>query len=317
MTTLDPILVITLATGVLFVTLNFLVFGLTIQVGQLIAKFFQAWQLALWVLLVNYVVFTAIIIGFVLLVAAGVPPAVKVGFCIIALGAGSPFAPLVTRLAKGDIATALTLMVVLTVATIIVVPLALPPVAAAVDPQLRVSNWDVAWPILAFMLVPLVIGILARLRWSEVAAEAAHFLRPVSIVALLLHVNFYFVANWNAYVAAWNTGTYMAAIAVPLLGLACAYVLVTILRMKDEGTRHACEITTGMRSLPIVILMILFPFVADPFVGVSSLMANCIGLVVLLIFGMEWGRAVSRRSSVAESAEETTTEQQPLRATST
>jgi hypothetical protein len=40
MATLDPILVLTLATGVLYVALNSLVFGLTIQVGQFIARFF-------------------------------------------------------------------------------------------------------------------------------------------------------------------------------------------------------------------------------------------------------------------------------------
>jgi BASS family bile acid:Na+ symporter len=262
-------------------------------------------------------VLTILIVGFVVLVANGVPPSVKVGFCLIALAAGSPFSPLVTRLAKGDVATSLNLLVTLTVATMIVVPLALPPIAAAVDPQLTVATWDVAWPILAFMLLPLVIGILARVRWSDAATEAAHFFRPVLIVALLLHVNFYFVANWNAYVAAWNTGTYVAAIAVPLLGLVCAYALVTILRLKDAGTRHACEITTGMRSLPIVILMILFPFVADPLVGVSSLMANLIGLIVLLIFGLEWGRAVARKSEGASVEQTAKTEPQALSAAST
>ena len=317
MATLDPILVLTLATGVLYVALNSLVFGLTIQVGQFIAKFFRTWQLALWVLVVNYLVLTVLIVGFVVLVANGVPPSVKVGFCLIALAAGSPFSPLVTRLAKGDVPTSLNLLVTLTVATMIVVPLALPPVAAAVDPQLRIATWDVTWPILAVMLLPLVIGILARLRWSDVAAEAAHFFRPVLIVVLLLHVNFYFVANLNAYVAAWNTGTYVAAIGVPLLGLVCAYALVTVLGLKDAGTRHACEITTGMRSLPMVILMILFPFAADPLVGVSSLMANLIGLVVLLIFGMEWGRAVAKKGVVASAEPTATPEPQPLTVPST
>ena len=195
MTTLDPLFAVTMATGVAFVTLNSFEFGLRTQVGQLAAQFFRNWQLAFWVLVVNYIVIPAVVIGFIVLVGSSLPTEVKVGFCVAALGAASPFAPLLTRLAKGDVPMSVMLTSVLLVANIIVVSIALPPVAAAVDPQMQVSAWDVTWPILAFLFLPILLRVLARLRWPDVATDGAHFLRPVGFACLILHVNFYFVAD--------------------------------------------------------------------------------------------------------------------------
>ena len=47
---------------------------------------------------------------------------------------------------------------VLTVATIIALPLGLPLAIDAVDAQLKTSAWDVAWPLLLFLFLPLVLG---------------------------------------------------------------------------------------------------------------------------------------------------------------
>ena len=168
---------------------------------------------------------------------------------------------------------------------------------------MQVSAWDVTWPILAFLFLPILLGVLSRLRWPDVATDGAHFLRPVGFACLILHVNFYFVAEWSAYVAAWGTGTYLAAIAIPFLGIGSAYILAYILRLKDAGTRHACEITTGQRNLAVTIVMILFPFAAYPLVGVSALVVICISTVILLLFSLEWRRTLAREGAVGDTAE--------------
>jgi bile acid:Na+ symporter, BASS family len=52
-----------------------------------------------------------------LTIASSIPGEIKVGFCVAALSAGMPFAPLLARLAKADVGISTTLLVVLTVAT--------------------------------------------------------------------------------------------------------------------------------------------------------------------------------------------------------
>lgn len=304
MSNLPPIFIVVITFGLLFVTLNSFVLGLKMPVGRLIARFVQEWQLSVWVVLINFVLLPALIIGFVLTVGTSIPGDVKAGFCVAGLAAGAPFAPLFTRLAKGDVHLSGSLMMVLMVLTILSLTIGLPPAVAAVDPaRPHLVAWNVAWPLLLFLLLPLVLGCLFRLRWAEAAAELAHWLNPLAILCLLVHVTLYFVAAWSAFQSAWGTGTYLAALAIPVLGLLCGYLLVSILRIKDSGTRHAAEITTGQRGVSAGLLMCLFPLGAYPLVSVSFLACSIIAIVLLLVFSLEWGRALATKGAEVVAAE--------------
>ena len=89
------------------------------------------------------------------------PGEIKVGFCVAALCAGMPFAPLLARLAKADVGVAITLLVVLTAATIVALPWGCPSPSMRLSAT-QVSAWDIAWPLLLFLLLPLVLGCAFR-----------------------------------------------------------------------------------------------------------------------------------------------------------
>jgi bile acid:Na+ symporter, BASS family len=101
-----------------------------------------------WVLVINFVIIPLLFIGYLLTIASSIPDEIKVGFCIASLCAGMPFAPILAQLAKANVSIATTLLVVLTLATIIALPLGLPLAIDAVDAQLNTSAWDIAWPLL-------------------------------------------------------------------------------------------------------------------------------------------------------------------------
>ena len=144
--------------GVLFVILNSFGLGLRLSVGELLGQAFAHRKLAAWVLVINFVIIPLLFVGYLLTVASSIPDEIKVGFCVAALCAGMPFAPILARLAKADVGISTTLLVLLTVGTIIALPIGLPLAIDAVDAHLEVSVWDVAWPLLAFLLLPLVLG---------------------------------------------------------------------------------------------------------------------------------------------------------------
>src|SRR6478609_9230617 len=129
--------------GLLFVILNSFGLGLRLEVGKLLAEAVAQWKIAVWALVINFVVIPVLFIGYLLTIAESIPGEIKVGFCIAALSAGMPFAPLLSRLAKADVGISTTLLVVLTVATVIALPLGLPLAVDAVDAQLKTSVWDV------------------------------------------------------------------------------------------------------------------------------------------------------------------------------
>ena len=187
--------------GVLFVILNSFGLGLRLTVGKLLAEAFAHWKIAVWALVINFVIIPLLFIGYLLTIASSIPDEIKVGFCVAALCAGMPFAPLLARLAKADVSIATTLLVVLTAGTIIALPLGLPLAIDAVDAQLKTSAWEVAWPLLLFLLLPLVLGCGFRVWWPDLTPPLAQWAVRVAILCLLFNLNFTLVAYWDLFVA--------------------------------------------------------------------------------------------------------------------
>jgi BASS family bile acid:Na+ symporter len=105
-------------------------------------------------------------------------------------------------------------LVILTVATIIALPIGLPLAIDAVDAQFETTVWDVAWPLL-FLLLPLVLGVGFRVWWSDLTAPSARWVVRVAILCLLFNLNFTLVAYWTLFVNTWGTESYIAALAGP------------------------------------------------------------------------------------------------------
>jgi bile acid:Na+ symporter, BASS family len=297
--------------GVLFVIFNALGLGLRLPVGKMLAEAFTHWQIAVWALVINFVIIPLLFIGYLLTIASSIPGEIKVGFCVAALCAGMPFAPIVARLAKANVSIATTLLVVLTVATIIALPLGLPLAIDAVDAQLKTSVWDIAWPLLLFLLLPLVLGCGFRVWWPDLAPPLERWVVRVAILCLLLNLNFTLFVYWNLFVQTWGTGSYIAALAGPFIGLGCGYLLVSGLRVKDVGIRHAAEITTAIRNIAPMLLMMIFPFVAYLLVTVSITILNTIGLTIVLLFVLMWRRAAPRSGADATTNQTATVEEAP------
>jgi len=280
------------AFGLLFVMGNSLGLGLRLPVGHLLAEHFRNWQLAARVLLINFLILPGLIIGYAALV--DIPANIKIGYCIVALAAGAPFAPMLTGIAKGDVPLSTTLFVVLTVGTVVVVPFVLSPAVSWVAPAVpRVSIWHMAWPLLAFLLLPLLIGCLLRLRYPA-AEHGERALQLISLTCLLLYANVFIVSNWNSFVDAWGTGTYGAAVAVPILGIA----LGRLVSRTNVGAKHASVITTTQRSISGAIVVTLFSY-PQPDANVAVTIINTIGITILLLLSLEWGRQSARKPSAA------------------
>ncbi len=277
--------------GVLFVILNAFGLGLRLSVGNMLGQAVAHRKIALWVLVINFVVIPLVFVGYLITIASSIPGEIKVGFCVAALSAGMPFAPILAGLAKADAGIATTLLVVLTVGTVFALPLGLPLAIDVVDANLKTSAWDVAWPLLLFLLLPLVLGSAFRVWWPDLTLSLARWVVRVAILCLLFNLNFTLVAYWSLFVQTWGTASYVAAIAGPFIGLGCGFLLVAGLRVKDVGVRHATEVTTAVRNIAPMLLMMIFPFGADPLVTVSITILNTVAMSVVLLFVLVWRRA--------------------------
>lgn len=290
----NELLIVINSFGLLFAILNSFTLGLRSRVGHILQHFFQNWQLAVRVLVINFVILPALIIGFAAI--APINTDIKIGFCIVALAAGAPFAPAITRLAKADVAMSAALFLVMVVGTVIVVPLVLPLAVSAVAPGAgHVGIWAIAWPLLLFVVAPVALGCFMRLRYEEVVSGWARPLLIIQLTCLVLYVNLFIFAFTNLFGEVW-WGAYVAAIAVPILGIA----LGSVISMKDSATRQASVITTAQRSITGAIVVTIFNY-TQPLANVSVTVINTIGIVILVILAIEWGRARTHKRTVSDS----------------
>lgn len=288
--------------GILFVILNSFGLGLRLPVGKLLRQAVDHRKITFWILVINFVVIPVVFIGYLLTIASSIPDEVKVGFCVAALCAGMPFAPVLAKLGNADVSISTVLLVILTLGTVVALPIGLPLAVDAVDVELTVSAWEVAWPLLIFILLPLALGCVFRTWWPDLAPPLTQWTVRVAILCLLFNANFTLVAYWDLFLQEWGTKAYIAAIAGPFIGIGCGYLLVSGLRVKELSVRHAAEITTAVRNIAPMLLMMIFPFGADPLVTVSITILNAIGITVVLLFVLVWRRAETATSPTAATA---------------
>ena len=219
--------------------LNSFGLGLRLAVGKLLGEAFAHWKIAVWALVINFVIIPLLFIGYLLTIASSIPDEIKVGFCVAALCAGMPFAPILARLAKADVSIATTLLVVLTAGTIIALPIGLPLAIDAVDAQLKTSAWDIAWPLLLFLLLPVVLGCGFRVWWPDLTPPLAQWVAPGRDPLSALQSQLHAGCVLGSVQADLDTESYIAALAGPFIGLGCGYLLVSGLRVKDVAIRHA------------------------------------------------------------------------------
>ena len=65
-------------------------------------------------------------------------------------------------------------------------------------------------------------------------------------------------------------------------------------RGPTEGPQvRALAATTAVRNIAPMLLMMIYPFAADPLVTVSITILNTVGIVIVLLFVLMWRRAAS------------------------
>jgi bile acid:Na+ symporter, BASS family len=301
MAALPPIDDIIIGFGILFVAPAALTNGLSMTAKGALGPLKANPVLTVMALIGNYIIVPAIVLGFLLVVDLGQQFAVA--FALMALAAGAPFVAWIVSLGKGDVAYGASLSLMLTIVTIMVVPFGLPPTLRMLDTGVDVSVWKLAWPLLAFILLPLVIGLLVRVRNPELAGLGAQMLAPISFAALLVHVTLMFVTYWSDFTAEFGSGQIAVTLAFPLMCALIGYVLsppyiLSPVKPADphRGTKIASMIGTSQRGTQTVICSLIFAFGALPVAGVVALASSVFTLVILIVMASELGARYSKKA---------------------
>jgi bile acid:Na+ symporter, BASS family len=295
--------------GVLFVIFNAFGLGLRLPVGKMLAEAFAHRKIAVWALVINFVIIPLLFIGYLLTIASSIPGEIKVEFCVAALCAGMPFAPIVARLAKANVSIATTLLVVLAVATTIALPLELPLAIDAVDVQLKTLS--------EILLGRCCFSCSCLWFWGVASGSGGPTWRPIGTVD----------CPGRNFVSAFKSQLHPVCVLESVRAdvghrelhrgscwpvhrpwVAISSFPVSASKMWESGMRPR---SPAIRNIAPMLLMMIFPFVAYPLVTVSITILNNIGLTIVLLFVLMWRRAAPPSGADATTNQTATAEEAP------
>jgi BASS family bile acid:Na+ symporter len=262
-----------------FVVTSMVSMGLSLTVPQ-IRDSLSSTRLVVVALAVNFIAVPAVAYGIDF--ALDLDESLFIGLILIAVAGGAPFLPKLVQVAKGDAALSVGLMVLLMVATVVVMPLALPLLLEGVE----VNAWDIASSLIFLMLVPLAISLFVRARYPRQAEQAVGPFGMISSVALAFLAVGGIVGNWSDVVSLIGTRGILAA----LLLIVIAFGLGFATGGGDLATRSVMGLGTGQRNLSAAFVVAVQNFADDGDVLAFVIVAGLIGLVVLMAGAAEIGR---------------------------
>jgi BASS family bile acid:Na+ symporter len=246
--------------------------GLSVAIADLIGVL-KNWRLAVGAAAANYLCVPAATIG--LLWLFDPHPLVAAGFLILAACPGAPYGPVLTKVAKGDVAGSVGLMVLLAGSSALVAPLLLRlsmPLVSA-DSPVEIDAVKIVATLLATQLLPLCAGIALR---HFLPSRAEKLQKPANALSKLL-----------------NLATIGAIIAVQfrllaeirprgfvgmLLLLAASLLAGWLLGGRTASRRKALAFTTAVRNISVGLVIAAASFPGSP--AVTAVAAY--GLVSLL-----------------------------------
>jgi BASS family bile acid:Na+ symporter len=207
-----------------------------------------------------------------------------VGLLVLGCAAGAPFLPKLAELAKGNLAFAVGIMVLLMVVTIGYLPVVLP----LLLPGVTVDPWQIARSLVLLMLLPLAVGLAVKAYYEGLAARAKPVLDWISNVSLILLMLFITAANVDKVLQVFGTFGIFAGLLFIVLGVGIGWLLGGA----GTDTKRVMALGTGQRNIAAALVVASQSF-DDPKVVVMVIVVAIVGLVIL----MPLSRALGRRSS--------------------
>jgi len=263
--------------GLVFVLGTICSMGLSLTIAQITGPLRNG-RFVIMALLANFVL--PPILAFILIRVFSLDEPLAVGLLLVSLAAGAPSLPKTAVFAKVDTAAATGLMVLLVVATIIVLPLALPLMLTGIS----VTFWDIASGLVYLILIPLAISLFVRARYPDAAASALPMFAQASNLSLLFLLVLMVVLNFSDVVGLLGSGGLLASLVLVILTVLGGYLLGKLGKAND----WLQALGAGQRNIAAAMVVATMNFGNDEIVMV--VVYSLIVMVILIPLAMELGK---------------------------
>jgi BASS family bile acid:Na+ symporter len=297
---MTPLLLVIVTFGLVFVVTASLAQGFSLTTQAFEGTLSAHKQLNVMLLISNFILMPALLIGITSLTSFN--PQVKMAIIVLAVTAGAPFIPWLVSRGKGDLMYSVAVSLGLLLVTLVVLPFALPPLLRALNTGASPSVWTVAWPMLLFILVPLVIGVICRARYPELVAEVSPWLGPISLTFLVVHVSLYIGYSWSEFLSLAGGGQMAFTLAFPFAGLLIGYLLsppyvLSPIPAKhpERATKLVSAVAVAQQNTGAVICCAIVPLGKYVVAGDYMLLGAIVTIVVVFVVMLEAGKRVAQQ----------------------
>jgi len=253
-----------------FVVSSMLAVGLSLTLGQILSPLRNGRLVAL-ALLLNFVLMPLAALLIARLLRLDQP--LGVALLLLGTAGGAPFLPLLARIAKGNLAFAVGLMVLLMVVTVGYMPLVLPLLLEGVS----VDPLKIGRSLVLLMLLPLAIGLLVKARLNAVAARVQPSLNRVSTLTLALLIVLLLATNIQNVLSLFGTRGVLASILFIVLASGIGWIMGG----QGSDTRGVLALGSAQRNIAAALVVGGQNF-EDPRVVVMVVVVAIVGLLLLM-----------------------------------
>jgi BASS family bile acid:Na+ symporter len=210
-------------------------------------------------LLANYVLVPTVTMGLLLFLHTS--PTVAVGFLVLAVCPGAPFAPPITAIARGNVPAATALMLILAGLSAFLSPSLLGVLLSRIAPEsdLQINSIALVGTLLITQMFPLALGIAIH---HAAPSLASWTVKPVSVLAnvLLLALIGLIVATQYENLAAIRLRGWMAMSLLLLTSMCIGWFCGG----SETPTRKAMAVTTATRNAAVALAIVTSNFAGTP-----------------------------------------------------
>jgi len=254
--------------------------GMTFAVAQLLAPLRRV-GLVVTMVVLNAVVIPAVAWG----VAKGLPmnDAYVGGLVLATLGAGSAAGIKAAQLAKNaDLPLAVSIVVVLQLVNIVSVPIW----AGQVVSGASLSAWDILKSLLLLVLIPLIVGLVVKARYPDLAAEWTGGLVKIANLALVIAIAAGISVNWQTIVDLLGSWVLVTSLLIIVIALA----LGLLFGGKNGQTRTTTGLVSGMRFGSLGLIIIGTQLGGNPDYLGPALVFALLDVLLPIVLAIEIGR---------------------------
>lgn len=220
-------------------------------------------------------------IGFLLITALPLPPAVAVGVLIMACMPGGTTSNIFTYFSKGNLALSVLMTVTSTLLGVVMIPMLLLVYANALNLDIPRENIIIT---LVLLLVPVAIGMGLR-KMNANAGAVTEFMGSLLALFFIVFIMVSWVPrNWQ-FLLTTTPATYVAAIGLGVFGITIGYVFARVLGLHPRNVR-TIALETGLQNGPLAIAVIAFTFSgaeAQSYMAVPALYSLFIVIVASVV----------------------------------